>query len=130
VEDKENNRRLKKTTFLFKLGVVLIILSFLKWVIGAYIPFLPYSDKVKLSIVTVLFVFAEIIFWIGVFLVGEETYKKYKRYLNPSNWFKRAAEAVVAEEKRVLSKAADSDFPNKKEGFNGLKGKSVGKKRS
>ncbi|OGF46391.1 MAG: hypothetical protein A2452_00920 [Candidatus Firestonebacteria bacterium RIFOXYC2_FULL_39_67] len=130
MEDKENNRRLKKTTFLFKLGVVLIILSFLKWVIGAYIPFLPYSDKVKLSIVTVLFVFAEIIFWIGVFLVGEETYKKYKRYLNPSNWFKRAAEAVVAEEKRVLSKAADSDFPNKKEGFNGLKGKSVGKKRS
>ena len=130
MEDKENNRRLKKPTFLFKLGVVLIILSFLKWVIGAYIPFLPYSDKVKLSIVTVLFVFAEIIFWIGVFLVGEETYKKYKRYLNPSNWFKRAAEAVVAEEKRVLSKAADSDFPNKKEGFNGLKGKSVGKKRS
>ncbi|OGF48165.1 MAG: hypothetical protein A2231_12050 [Candidatus Firestonebacteria bacterium RIFOXYA2_FULL_40_8] len=113
MEDKENNGRLKKTSFLFKLGVALILLSFLKWGVLLYVPFLPYSGNMKISIITVLLVLAEITFWVGVFLVGEETYKKYKYYFNPINWFKKAAKEVLDEEKRELNAEKTADITDK-----------------
>jgi hypothetical protein len=99
VKIAEKKEKMKsKTSFLFKLGVFLIILSFLKWLAGFYVPFLPYPDKIKLAIITAIFIAAEITFWLGVFLVGEETYKKYKKYLSPRNWFRKPPAIKLPEE--------------------------------
>ncbi|MFH1074934.1 MAG: transporter suffix domain-containing protein [Candidatus Firestonebacteria bacterium] len=100
----ENNKG--KTSFLFKLGITLMILSTLKYVALLYVPFSPYSSNVKIGLITVFLVFAEIIFWGGAFLVGEEVYKKYKKYLSPANWIKKAEKAKLVEGKKELSKEA------------------------
>ena len=99
-----SNEGKTKATFLFKLGVVLIALSFLKWAVLLYMPFLHYSGKVKVSLVSVILVLAEITFWVGIFLVGEETYKRYKKYFNPKNWFKKAVKEILEEEKKEHNK--------------------------
>ena len=66
-----------------KLGLVLIIISFLPWLIIAVImPFLPISLAQKAILVPALLVLAEVLFWLGALLVGKEVVQKYRRYLN------------------------------------------------
>lgn len=66
-----------------KLGLVLIILSFSPWlIIALVIPFLPLSVAQKALLIPVMLVVAELIFWLGVLLVGKELAQKYRRYLN------------------------------------------------
>ncbi|MBD2292047.1 transporter suffix domain-containing protein [Anabaena sphaerica FACHB-251] len=66
-----------------KLGLVLIIVSFLPWLaIAIILPFLPISVAQKALLVPALLVFAEVLFWLGALLVGKEVVQKYRRYLN------------------------------------------------
>ena len=66
-----------------KLGLVLIIISFLPWlIIAVIVPFLPSSLAQKAILVPVLLVLAEVLFWLGALLVGKEVVQKYRRYLN------------------------------------------------
>ncbi|BAZ80221.1 MAG: transporter suffix domain-containing protein [Sphaerospermopsis kisseleviana] len=66
-----------------KLGLVLIIVSFLPWLaIALILPFLPLAVAQKALLVTALLVFAEIVFWLGALLVGKEVIQRYRRYLN------------------------------------------------
>ena len=66
-----------------KFGLVLIIISFLPWLIIAVImPFLPISLAQKAILVPALLVLAEVLFWLGALLVGKEVVQKYRRYLN------------------------------------------------
>ena len=88
---KDKRIRQKQTAKLsvaFKVGVGLIILSTLKYVVLIGIPFLSYSRNTKLVIGSGLIVAAEIMFWVGAVLVGKEVIEKYRKYLNPLNWFK------------------------------------------
>jgi hypothetical protein len=64
-----------------KLGFILIVLSFLPWVaIPLVVPFLPLSSAQKAASVPVLLVVAEILFWLGVLLVGKEVAQRYRQY--------------------------------------------------
>ncbi|AFW93996.1 MULTISPECIES: transporter suffix domain-containing protein [Nostocales] len=66
-----------------KLGLVLIIISFLPWLaIAVIVPFLPISLAQKAILVPALLVLAEVLFWPGTLLVGKEVVQKYRRYLN------------------------------------------------
>ncbi|MBC5798255.1 MAG: transporter suffix domain-containing protein [Sphaerospermopsis kisseleviana] len=66
-----------------KLGLVLIIVSFLPWLaIALILPFLPLAVAQKAILVPALLVFAEIVFWLGALLVGKEVIQRYRRYLN------------------------------------------------
>ncbi|MBS9391092.1 MAG: transporter suffix domain-containing protein [Dolichospermum sp. WA123] len=66
-----------------KLGLVLIIISFLPWlIIAVIVPFLPISLAQKAILVPALLVLAEVLFWLGALLVGKEVVQKYRRYLN------------------------------------------------
>ncbi|MEO3706237.1 transporter suffix domain-containing protein [Trichormus azollae] len=66
-----------------KLGLFLIIISFLPWLaIAIILPFIPLSVAQKALLVPALLVFAEVIFWLGVLLVGKEVVQRYRRYLN------------------------------------------------
>ena len=68
-----------------KLGLVLIVGSFLPWLaIVLIVPLLPLSIAQKAIIVPVLLVVAEVLFWLGLQMVGKVAAQKYRRYLSPS----------------------------------------------
>lgn len=72
-----------------KLGITLIVVSTIVWASTFLVPFLPLESKVKYFIATGCLVVGEITFYIGGFFLGKELFTKYKRYLNPINWFKK-----------------------------------------
>ena len=66
-----------------KLGLGLIIISFLPWlIIAVIVPFLPISLGQKGLLIPALLILAEVLFWLGALLVGKEVVQKYRRYLN------------------------------------------------
>jgi hypothetical protein len=66
-----------------KFGLVLIIISFLPWlIIAVIVPFIPISLPQKAILVPALLILAEVLFWLGALLVGKEVVQKYRRYLN------------------------------------------------
>jgi phosphate/sulfate permease len=75
----------KKSKF-YKIGIGLIITSFLLWLIPVIAPFTPFPTSVKAMTITGALVIAEVIFWVGALLVGKEVAAKIKGYLNPKNW--------------------------------------------
>jgi hypothetical protein len=65
-----------------KLGLGLIIISFLPWlIIAVFVPFIPISLGQKALLIPALLVLAEILFWTGALLVGKEVVQKFRRYL-------------------------------------------------
>jgi hypothetical protein len=70
-----------------KLGIIVIIISTILLLSLFAIPFLTIPTAYKAGIATIGFIIAEALFWIGGFLVGKELFIKYKKYLNPKNWF-------------------------------------------
>ena len=75
-----------KKTIRFKIGIILILLSFPFFLAIPVVPFLEMESGVKITVSTVLLVLGEIIFWSGGLLLGKELFTKYKSYLNPKNW--------------------------------------------
>jgi hypothetical protein len=73
----------------FRLGLVLIFLSILLFLSLVMIPFLRLDKKTIISISTIVFIIAEVLFWTGGLLLGKELFSKYKSFLNPKNWFKK-----------------------------------------
>lgn len=66
-----------------KLGIGLILVSFLPWVAVAAAPFLALSIAQKAVLIPVLIGIAELMFWIGILMVGKEVAERYRRWLNP-----------------------------------------------
>ncbi|MCY7321926.1 MAG: transporter suffix domain-containing protein [Phormidesmis sp. CAN_BIN36] len=66
-----------------KLGVGLILVSFLPWLAVAVAPFLAVSIAQKAVLIPVLIGIAELMFWIGILMVGKEVAERYRRWLNP-----------------------------------------------
>ncbi|MDY0394944.1 transporter suffix domain-containing protein [Virgibacillus halophilus] len=79
----------EKKSISYRFGIALLIIAVLCWLTVAITPFTPFSLTVKASIVTGSLIIGEILFWIGALLVGKEVVSKYKRYLNPKNWWKK-----------------------------------------
>ncbi|MDQ0220430.1 transporter suffix domain-containing protein [Peribacillus cavernae] len=79
----------KKNPVIYKIGIYLIIISFLLWLVPVIVPFLSITATVKVTLVTGALITAEILFWIGVAIVGKEVASKYRSYLNPRNWKKK-----------------------------------------
>lgn len=67
-----------------KLGLFLIVVSFLPWVAIAALPLLPLSLTLaqKTVLVPVLLGLAEVLFWPGVLIVGKETAQRYKQFFS------------------------------------------------
>ncbi len=66
-----------------KLGVGLILVSFLPWIAVAIAPFLAVSIAQKAVLIPVLLGSAEVMFWLGILIVGKEVAERYRRWLNP-----------------------------------------------
>ena len=72
-----------------KLGIILIVISFILWIFILGAPWLPMSTTLKASMVAILIVLGEVFFWGGTVLVGKDIVKKYMECLNPIAWFKK-----------------------------------------
>jgi hypothetical protein len=53
------------------------------------IPLTGLPPKTKVIGATVSFILMKIVFWSGGLLVGKELFARYKKQLNPVNWFKK-----------------------------------------
>jgi hypothetical protein len=64
-----------------KTGIVLIILSFVLWLLIPVIPFLKLSAGLKTAFVSGLFIGGEVFFWFGALLAGKDIVKNVIRKL-------------------------------------------------
>lgn len=76
----------------YRIGMILIIASFIVWVMPLGIPFLPISGKMKAISITSALVMAEVLFWVGALMVGKEAARKIRTAINPKNSKKRRDE--------------------------------------
>lgn len=72
-----------------KAGIFLMIFSGVFFAATLIIPLLALPAKTKVILATASFIMMEIVFWTGGLLVGKELFIRYKRQLNPVNWFNR-----------------------------------------
>jgi uncharacterized SAM-binding protein YcdF (DUF218 family) len=72
-----------------KLGLVLIIASCLLWAAVFVVPFLNFPLTSKATIITSLVIVSEVIFWLGILLAGKELAHRYRRQLNPIEWWRK-----------------------------------------
>jgi hypothetical protein len=72
-----------------KIGLVLIIISSLMWVVILFIPISPVPIAEKALVVTSLIAISEVIFWLGILLAGKELAHRYRRQLNPIEWWRK-----------------------------------------
>jgi len=79
----------EKKPWLKKAGIALIILSCAFYGALLLVPFIPYTVGTKVIISSVLVFLGEASFWIGGFILGREIVMKYRKYLNPLQWFKK-----------------------------------------
>ena len=69
-----------------RVGIFLVVMSFVFYGLIPVLPFLPLSASVKLAAVPILALLGELVFWPGGILLGKEVVARYKSYLNPCNW--------------------------------------------
>ncbi|WP_461633165.1 transporter suffix domain-containing protein [Labilibaculum euxinus] len=81
---------MKKKNWVIRVGIFLIIFCIPFFLLIAIIPFLEMEATTKITISTISLIIGEVLFWLGGIMVGKELFSKYKTYLNPKNWFKKA----------------------------------------
>jgi hypothetical protein len=64
-----------------KLGLSLIVISFVPWVAILFVPLLALTLAQKAALVPILAIIAEVLFWLGILIVGKEAATKYRQYL-------------------------------------------------
>jgi hypothetical protein len=70
-----------------RIGIFLVVMSFVFYGLIPVLPFLPFSTSMKIAAAPLLALLGELVFWPGGFLLGREVVDRYKSYLNPCNWF-------------------------------------------
>jgi hypothetical protein len=73
------------------LGVGFIVLSFALYAAFFGVPFLPFSAPAKVVLAAGVVIAGEISFVVGGLFLGAQVMRRYRRYLNPRNWFRRAS---------------------------------------
>jgi membrane-anchored protein YejM (alkaline phosphatase superfamily) len=79
-----------KKNWQIKLGIFLMVFSGVFFAATLLIPLSDLPTKTKVIGSTVSLILMEIVFWSGGLLVGKELFARYKKQLNPVNWFKKS----------------------------------------
>ena len=66
-----------------------LVVPSLLWAAILLVPFLPLTTGGKLWASGGLAVAAEVVFWVSALLLGREMALRYRRHLNPRNWFRK-----------------------------------------
>jgi len=80
---------MKKKNWQIKLGIFLMVFSGVFFAATFVIPMLDLPAKTKIIASTASLIVMEIVFWSGGLLVGKELFTRYKKQINPKNWFKK-----------------------------------------
>lgn len=65
---------------LIRVGVLLVVLSFVCWLLIAVVPFLGLSGGAAVAAVAGLAIGAEVVFWLGLALAGRDTWRLAKEH--------------------------------------------------
>ena len=65
---------------MFKLGVLLILLSFIPWIVLPAVPWLANAASDRLKLTGGLIVLGELLFWPGLALAGKEAWNSAKAH--------------------------------------------------
>jgi hypothetical protein len=82
----------KPLSSIAKLGVGLAMMSIVPWLLLLVVPFLALSVGEKAIAVAVLLGVAEVMFWVGVVLAGQEVVRRYRGKLRLGrvlDWFRK-----------------------------------------
>lgn len=76
------------------LGAGFIVLSFALY--GAFfaVPFLPFAASIRVIIAASVVIGGEVSFVVGGFFLGAQVVRRYRRMLNPRNWFRRSPQKI------------------------------------
>ncbi len=74
------------------LGIFLVVYSFVAYGLLLAVPFVPLAAAGKVLLSSLLVGSGEVTFWVGGALLGKEVVGRYKKYLNPLNWFCRSSQ--------------------------------------
>lgn len=77
----------RKKNWQIRLGIFLMIFSGVFFAATFVIPLFDLPTRVKVIASTTSLVLMEVVFWSGGLLVGKELFTRYKKKLNPVNWF-------------------------------------------
>ena len=83
------------------IAIALMVLSCILFGFMFVVPFLPLTKVQKGLSVSVLFIAMEITWWVGVAIIGKQVIMKYKKYLNPRNWFSPKNNIMHKEEEQA-----------------------------
>jgi hypothetical protein len=78
-----------------KLGLCLIVGSFLPWLAVPYVSLLPLAIAQKAALVPLLVIVAEVSFWLGFLIVGQEAATKYRRYFSPRSLWRKLKKLLI-----------------------------------
>ena len=70
----------------FRIGIMIISISILVFFMLFAIPFLSLDIKTKLVLTPILLVTGEVMFWLGIVLIGKDVYLKFKAGLKSARW--------------------------------------------
>ena len=79
---------MQKPKVLIIIAFILIVVSCILFGLIFVVPFLPLTTLQKGISVTILVICMEITWWTGVALIGKQLFTKYRKYFNPSTWWK------------------------------------------
>ena len=71
-----------------RFGTGLLIASVLVFLLLFAIPFLSLDLKLKLALTPLLLVLGEVMFWLGIVLIGKDVYLRFKAGLKSGEWWK------------------------------------------
>lgn len=66
----------------FRLGIGLIVVSVVVFLLLFALPFLSLDSKIKIALGSLFLLAGELMFWLGIVLIGKDVYLKFKGKLN------------------------------------------------
>ena len=70
----------------YRFGLVVILTSIIIFFILFSVPFLSVNLKTKLALTPVLLAVGEVLFWLGIVLIGKDVYLNLKTKLKSGQW--------------------------------------------
>jgi len=72
-----------------RVGMALIFVSIGLFFTLFALPFLSIESKIKIVLAPVLLVAAEVMFWLGILLIGKDLYRKFKASIKSGAWWSK-----------------------------------------
>ncbi|MBA3704288.1 MAG: transporter suffix domain-containing protein [Rubrobacteraceae bacterium] len=83
-EEPSGSKRASVTRLL---GIILLVAAVLFWVAAPAILLTPLSAAQKAWTSSAFLVLGEVAFWVAALALGREVFRRYRRFLDPRDWF-------------------------------------------